>query len=153
MKKIFFIASLCLSGVLSAADAPTLFFQTARQGTITQLSKNHYTLSFKNTPEYTDYFISSKSKTGVITTHDFLLMWKNPVIKKKFIANPPHASLVLVNEKGKQQNFNALVLNPGFLEGKLSYQITVIDKKVINPGKLKEIGLVFNDITEIPEGM
>lgn len=153
MKKIFFILALCFSGLSCATDENVLFFQSARQGSITQLSKNNYILSIKNSPEYVTYFSNRPVRTsGVITTQNFLSLWKNPKIKNNFIDNPPNAAVVLVSENGKRQNFIAMILNPGYIEGKLSYQISVQDKKTLTTGNLKHITLFFDNIHWNPVG-
>lgn len=154
MKKLIFIFALFFSGLSCAADENTLFFLTAHQGSLTQLSKNNYILSFKTSPEYVSYFTDRPmKKSGVITTHDFLSLWKNSKNKKNLAIKPLNASVVLVNESGRRQNFVAVILNPGYVDGRLSYQISVLDKKPIIAGSLKHIALYFNNIHWNPSGV
>ncbi len=152
VKKIILIYVLLFSGALCAADESMIFFQSAHQGSLTQLSKNNFILSIKDSSEYVSYLAQQPLvKSGVITTNKFLTLWNNLKIKNNFSSNPPNASVVFVTENGRRQNFIATILNPGYIEGKLSYQISILDKKPIYTGNLRYISLIFDNIHMSPD--
>lgn len=153
MKKIVLSLLLGISSACFALDNSYLFVQNSSRATLSQQQKNSYTITLDAAPAYVGYFTDRPVRqSGAVKLADFLSMWSNKSIKNNFAENPPNVAIVMVNDKGEQQNAMAELTNPHYQNGVLSYQINVLNSQPLQAGKLQHIALFFDDISWNPGG-
>lgn len=153
MKKLIFCILFLLANQIYATDTSYLFFQSSSQATLTKLDQNNYRLTLDKLPLYINYFTDRPiRKSGILPLPKFLSLWSNKNIKNNFINNPPNAALALVSNDGKRQDFVAVITNPVYENGKLSYQVSTLNNQYLPPENLKYVMLFFDDIHWNPGG-
>lgn len=153
MKKIISILLLGISGFCFAEKNDYLFFQSASNASIAKLSENNYTLTLNETSGFVTYFTDRPvRKAGLMKLSEFLALWKNKAIKNNFAENPPNVAIDMVTDKGVHQHAIAVVTQPVYKDGVLSYQLHIPAQKQLNEGKLQYVALFFDDIHWNPGG-
>lgn len=151
MKKILWLLLLGFNGVVLANHSSFLFFQTAPHASIDKLHKNNYLITLNNTPEFVNYFAEKPIQlTGAVALSDFISLWNNKR-PHSFAKNPPNAAIVMISDRGVRQQVMAVVSNPSHSTDTVTYQISALNNKPLQTGKLKYIVLFFNNIAWDPE--
>lgn len=147
MRKLLLVFLWAFTTAAFTKPTQYLFFQTASEGMLTKLHKQNYLLVLNALPAHVHYFnIAPNKKVGVLNLSKFLSLWRDETLGHNFVNNPPNAVISMISRKGKQQILVAIVSNPGFDQGRVSYQISVLDERQIELGAFKNIVLYFDDI-------
>lgn len=153
MKKVLSILLFVLSGLSFAIESNYLFLQGASEGSIHQLEKNIYLITFKKSDDYVSYFTDRPAReSGMVKLNEFLNLWRDKKIKNNFADNPPNVAMMIVTSKGQRYNAIGIVTKPVNKNGEVSYHVQPIDKKPLPIGKLSYIGFFFDDISWNPGG-
>lgn len=147
LKKFLGISLLLASSyALAGTESSYLFLQTASEGELVKNKDKSYTLTLKNITKHVNYFTDRpERKAGIMTLKQFLELWKNEQ-KGNFSEVPPNVAIAMKPVMGQSQSFVAVASKPAYANNTLSYQLNIISKTPLNPGKLAYINMFFDDI-------
>jgi hypothetical protein len=137
---------MLLSTYAFSAKDKYLFFQDAPHGSLTKLHNNNFLLALDTSSERVRFFSEhgKKRTSGFMPLSNFISLWNK---NSHFREAPPNAVISMVTENGKkQQVIIAVISNPGFDKGKITYQISVLYNDVIQLGEFNYVGLFFDDV-------
>ena len=145
-----------LSHVALANNADYLFIQEAAQGELIKNPKSDgYQLVLTNVPNFVSYFSDRpKRNAGTVPLAKFLKLWgENKDSSNSFSQDPPNVAITLQPGTKREQNIFAVLSNPSYKEGKLTYQAKILGQKVQLPnGQFNHLNLFFDDIHWNPGG-